>query len=88
MMSCCGFGSGSGGPADPHSSGRRTNAVLKPQAFAASRSKLWQATMQISCGFNCRYRAAVWYDSGKILYLPIALFAAFGYTVALKKKSE
>ena len=40
IMSCCGLGSGSGGPAAPHSSGRRTNAVLNPAFLAASRSKL------------------------------------------------
>ena len=70
MMSWCGLGFGSGGPSNPHSSGRRTNAVLKPTFFAASRSKLWHATIKHSLDSRLSSLAVVVYASGNTLYLP------------------
>jgi Amidohydrolase len=66
-MSCAGFGTGSGGPARPHSVGRATKALRYPVARAAIRSKLWQATMRISSGRYPSHLAQVRYASGRVL---------------------
>jgi hypothetical protein len=50
--SFAGLGTGSGGPTGPHSSGRKTKPVRYPTPLAASRSKLWQATIKIFAGLE------------------------------------